>query len=131
MIVSESPCFLQCENALHGEIPERHSLRQNHSYSLRPTAPVAEVEKLGPSSNGLPGHICSLTTINDTTDSAADSVKNAANGIGGAPNNAANCIGSAAHNTTLRPNISTRSDFTPLANPLQRHNCRVITYNGV
>lgn len=47
MIVFKSPCSLHCENAFHGEILQRHSLRHNRFYSLRPTAPVAKVGKLG------------------------------------------------------------------------------------
>lgn len=47
MIVLKSPCSLQCENAIHGEILKRHSPRQNRFYSLRPTAPVTKVGKLG------------------------------------------------------------------------------------
>lgn len=50
MIVFKSPCSLQCETAFHGEILDQHSLRQNRFYSLRPTAPVAKVGKLGQAS---------------------------------------------------------------------------------
>lgn len=117
MIVFEPPCS-QYENALHGETLWRHSLRPIRSYSLRPTlptAPVAEEEKLGQAPLGCQGVNCSLTTINDATDgvtdSATDTVDHAANGIGGTPHDAANCVSDAPDNTTLRPKISTRSEY--------------------
>lgn len=84
---------------------------------------------------GCQGHFWSLTTTNDTTDSvtnsAADSVDHAANGIGGTPHNATSCVSDTADNTTLEPKISTRSEFQTPAYPRRQHNVRGITYNGI
>lgn len=121
---------LQCENAFHGEILKRHSLRLIRFYSLR-----TKLGKLGQAPMGCQGYFCSLTTTKDTTDSvtnsAADSVDHAANGIGGTAHNTASCVSDTADNTTLRPKISTRSEFQTSAHPRRQHNGRGITYNGI
>lgn len=96
---------------------------------------MAEEEKLGQAPPGCQDVNCSLTTINDATDcvtdSATDPVDHAANGIGGTTDDAANCVSDTPDNTTLRPKISTRSEFPALSHALRGHDVREITYNGI
>lgn len=96
---------------------------------------MAEEKKLGQAPLGCRGVDCSLTTINDATDSATDSatdpVDHATNGIGGTPHDAANCVSDTSDNTTLRSKISTSSEYPALSHPMRRHDGREITYNGI